>query len=338
LPKSDVSTGPTPGFWRDGAALLKKSPLRFALGVAISAAALALAFRSVSLGDIQKVASAVPARAALLYILAATSSLILRGLRWSVLLRAAGPVSRGVVFAVNCAGQMANNLLPARAGDLFRATSLGRIGIKTPTALATVFVERVLDAGFLVLISAIAIARRAAVPNWLAGGARVFVVIALLGLAFAVVTPHYEGHLLKLLGRIASERWRTRLEPLIGQFVLGLRSLSSAGRVSGFLLLTIAIWSLDGLGVFVLGRGLGLALTPSAVILLLTGLGLSSAVPAAPGNVGVFQLVGVTILPPFGVPKTGALVLVITLQVLILTNLLLWGTASLWYLGKKGAR
>jgi hypothetical protein len=41
---------------------------------------------------------------------------------------------------------LGNNLLPARLGDVFRATNLGRAGIRSGYALATVFVERVGEA------------------------------------------------------------------------------------------------------------------------------------------------------------------------------------------------
>src|SRR6185436_16729894 len=97
------------------------------------------------------------------------------------------------VFAVNSAGQLGNNILPARLGDLFRATNLGRVGISSGFALATVLVERVLDTGFLVFLSAQALSRIGEVPEWLARGSRVLGYVACGGLAVALLLPFFDA-------------------------------------------------------------------------------------------------------------------------------------------------
>src|SRR5688572_1421699 len=50
----------------------------------------------------------------------------LRGLRWSILMRAVKPVSPRTATAVFAIGFMSNNVLPARLGDVARALVLAK--------------------------------------------------------------------------------------------------------------------------------------------------------------------------------------------------------------------
>jgi len=133
-------------------------------------------------------------------------------------------------------------------------------------------------------------------------------------------------------------RWRVRLVQLVRHFLLGLRSLHQARRISGFLLLTLAIWLLDCAGVVVLARGLSMTLSPMISVLILTSIGLSSVVPGAPGNVGVYQMAAVAVLLPFGVVRTQALGFAVMLQILGTVTLTVWGLGSAWYLSARSAR
>jgi glycosyltransferase 2 family protein len=305
---------------------------RMMAGAAVSAGCLVFAFRSVPVHGLLTAITSVSYVIVLIWAVLASFSLLLRSARWRILLRATKPLPLGTVFAVNSAGQLGNAILPARLGDIFRATNLGSAGLSTGFTLATVFGERLLDTGFLVSISAMALTNFPELPAWLVRGSRLFAAIAAAGVAFALLIPRLERPLFQLVYWIAPERWAPRLNHLIHQFIDGLRSLRHPGRVSLFLLFTIVIWSLDGLGAVILARGLGVALSPALAILLLTAVALSSALPAAPGNIGVYQVVAVSVLAPFGVARPQALGLAILLQVLILTNLLIWGLGSLWFL------
>lgn len=317
---------------------IRLKALRVCAGLAVSVVCLALAARSVSFRELRTVAASLPIRFALLYLGIASFSLFLRGLRWWVLLSSARPVPRALVFAVNSAGQMGNFLLPARLGDVFRATNLGRAGISGGFALATVFVERVLDTVFLVFLSGIALGNLREAPIWLVRGSRAMTVVACGGIAFAVLLPYFEPLVLRLGEACLPRRWRSLWRGLVEQFVLGLRSLRDARRVLGFAVLTIAIWTLDGAGLWALASGFGVQLSPGTTLLVMTALALSSAVPVAPGNLGVYQMVGVAVLAPFGVARARALALGLTLQLLIVANLLMWGLGSVAYLSSGRSR
>jgi uncharacterized membrane protein YbhN (UPF0104 family) len=50
--------------------------------------------------------------------------------------------------------------------------------------------------------------------------------------------------------------------------------------------------------------------------LLISALGLGSAVAATPGYVGTFQFIAVTVLGPFGISRDAALALILVVQAL----------------------
>jgi len=307
---------------------------RVTAGLVISAGCLLFAFRSVPVPSLLKAVTSIPFAIVMAWIALAGFSLLLRSMRWQLLLGRTGHLPFLRVLAVNSAGQMGNAILPARLGDLFRATNLG--SLSSGFALATILVERVLDTGFLVSVAAVALTSFRDLPAWLTRGAGFFGAAAVVGVALALLMPSLEDHVVNLMDRIVPARYRVKLSHLTRQFIGGLGSLRNPGKVFAFLLFTVVIWSSDAAGAVILARGLSVTLTPAIAALLLTAVALSSALPAAPGNIGVYQMVAVSVLVPFGVARPQALGLAILLQALILANLLIWGLASLWFLAGKG--
>ena len=312
--------------------------LKIGAGIVISAVCLWLAFRPVSMRQVWIAAAAISSQTILVCFVLGSSTLFLRAVRWRILLEAAKPLPLATALAVNSAGQMGNMILPARLGDLFRATNLGRAGLGTGFVLATVLAERVLDAGFLVLVSASALTTVSNLPGWLTHSARFVAVAALAGLAVTVLLPRLEIRILKSIGRVAPYRAQPRLTRLAAQFLSGLRSFHHARRASGFLFWTVVVWVLDGASILVLAHGMGIALSPTETALVLTSIALASVVPAAPGNLGVLQYVAVSVLVPFGAAPARALSMALMIQALSTITLGLWGSGSLWFLSIRTAR
>ena len=87
-----------------------------------------------------------------------------------------------------------------------------------------------------------------------------------------------------------------------------MRAFHDARRLSGFLGLTVAIWSLDAVGDGDRRRRRSACRCRCPVaFLLIAGLGLGSALPSTPGYVGIYQFVAVTVLTPFGFSRTDAI-------------------------------
>jgi len=99
--------------------------------------------------------------------------------------------------------------------------------------------------------------------------------------------------------------------------------------------MTVLIWVSDGLGTMVAARALELPITFSMAMLLITGLGLSSALPSTPGYVGIYQFVAVTVLVPLGIAKSGALAFILVAQAYGYLATLLLGLPCLWILRSR---
>ena len=266
-------------------------------------------------------------------------SFFLRSLRWRILLNAGESLPVGAVFCATMAGYLGNSFLPARAGELVRTLVVsGRSSLSKTYVLTTALSERLMDVIALVLAASLILLGVHSKPAWMGGVARTMAVAASLGAISIAVLPHTGELCRNLLRRLPLKpTWRERLLQLAGQVLLGMRAFHHVGRFLGFTALTIAIWMTDA-GAFMIGsRALGLAFSFPMAILLLTGLGLSSALPSTPGYVGIYQFVAVTVLVPFGVPKASALAYILVTQAYGYVVLLLLGLPCLYILRSNAA-
>ncbi len=258
-------------------------------------------------------------------------SLFLRGLRWRVLLRAAAPVSVATAFWATCAGYFGNNFLPARAGEVIRSLMVSSAsGLSKTFVLTTALSERMCDAISLVLISSVVLLSLPVKPGWFAHAATPFAVLGLCGAAGIAVLPRMENVWQRGLNLLPfPQSVKARLLGVMEQVLVGMRSFHDGNRLFIFVSLTAAIWMCDAIGVMLGMRALGLAGTLSVALLLITGLGLGSALPSTPGYVGIYQFVAVSVLTPFGFSKTAAIAYILLAQALQYVLITFWGAIGL---------
>jgi len=264
-------------------------------------------------------------------------SLFMRSFRWRILLNAEDHLPIGLVFCATLAGYMGNAFLPARAGELVRTMVVsGRSSLTKTYALTTALSERLMDAVALVLWASLILLGVNPKPGWMSGVARTMAIAAAAGAVAIAVLPHTGGLCQNVLRRLPlPHALRDRLMGLADQVLLGMRAFHNTGRFLGFAAMTVLIWVSDGLGTMIASRALDLGLSFSTAILLITGLGLSSALPSTPGYVGIYQFVAVTILVPMGIPKSAALAFILVVQAYGYVVTLLVGLPCLWILRSK---
>jgi len=271
--------------------------------------------------------------------LIASCSVFMRSLRWRILLNAEGRLPVSTVFWGTMIGYLGNSFLPARAGEVARSLLMSRHGALSRTyVLTTALAERLSDVIALVLWSSlILLSGVTAKPKWLTDVSRTMALVAGAGAVVIAVAPH-TGRLVEvLLGRLPLGRLQKPLLQLAEQILLGLRAFHSWGRFLGFAALTVAIWMGDACTTVTLGRALGLEIGLAVAILLITSLGLSSALPSTPGYVGIYQFVAVTVLAPFGIGKDSALAFILMFQALNYVLVLIYGLPGLYVLEGRGA-
>jgi hypothetical protein len=301
------------------------------VGVVLAAVLLYYSLRGIEWRQVARIAAgATPGRLVVAAVLG-TATLFLRACRWRILLNAQGEVSVPTAFWATAAGYFGNNFLPARAGEFVRTFMISsRSALDSTFVLATALSERVADAIALVAISALVLVILPAQPGWLAGAARPFALLGLLGVLAIAILPF-----LGSLGRRAIARaplphsLRPGLIAAMEQGLRGMRAFHDARRLSGFLAFTILIWCLDALGAVIAGAALGLRIPLSVAFLLIAALGAGTALPSTPGYVGIYQFVAVTVLTPFGFSRTDAIAFILVAQVLMYVVIGFWGSLGL---------
>jgi len=260
-----------------------------------------------------------------------TLSNSIRALRWRILLSAEKRIAPITVFWAASLGYLGNYVLPLRAGEIIRSVALSRVAnIRMPYVLATALTERIIDLMALLLISLLSLMSFNTLPGWMLSAVKIMTVLGCSGLLGILAAPHLEPILRKLLARLPiSTLLFTRLQSLLEQALLGLRALQHPGRSLSFIGLTTVVWLLDTVVALEVAAAFSVRLTPAQALLLLAALGLSSAAPSTPGYVGIYQFVAVTVLVPFGMSRSTALVFILAFQAVIYAVVFIWGTLGL---------
>jgi uncharacterized protein (TIRG00374 family) len=272
----------------------------------------------------------------LLVIPIGSANYFIRALRWSIFVSSEKKIPILSVFWANMVGYMGNAYLPARAGELLRSAFLGeKSGLGTSFILATALVERILDAIALVLIGSISLLWLGNISPWLANAVRIMALAGLLGLAVIVAAPFQEKLIQRLFGWLPLPAKISKfVSNQITRFLVGMRCLQSGRRLLTFILLTAVIWLVDAVGATIGVRIISQTLSLGQALILLSALGLSSAVPSTPGYVGVYQFVAVAVLVPFGFSRSDALAYILISQILGYLVVSFWGLLGLWQLNK----
>ncbi|RPJ50459.1 MAG: UPF0104 family protein [Chloroflexi bacterium] len=320
----------------DETPLTRKKTSRWLLAgsLILAAVLLYLALRKVNWNELVATLAAGDLGLLALAVVILSSSCLVRGLRWRVLLSAEKTLAVLTVFWATMTGYLGNAYLPARAGEVIRSVLIGQKGgISKSFSLATALTERIMDAVVLVTLSALALTTLRTLPPDLVRALRGMAVIGVLGMAVIFIAPRMSNVVQTIIdGLPVAAGLRERLGKFAMNFLTGAGALRHWGRLAQFLLYSAAIWTLDTLTGLVTARAFGLDLNPAQVFILLAALGIASAVPSTPGAVGVYQLVAVAVLVPFGLSNSQAVAYIFGYQGVMYVVITFWGLIGLWKL------
>ena len=305
---------------------------RGGIGVLISLACIYLVLRSVDLRETADLLGGARPAWLLLAVAGIVADLVFRALRWQVLIRPICRVPLRRLSAYMLVGYLANNVLPARLGELVRSHYLGdREGISRSATLGTVVVERVVDTVVLVGIGAASIlilnVRGVVVSAILVG-------VAIAGLLCVALAVALAAHRLPGAGRVAAflSRW-PRVVGVASRLRDGLRVAALPRTIAAAALLSVAAWTCTVVAVLAVGQSLGIQLTVGEGALLAAGTNLATAIPSGPGYLGTFEYAGQSIALAFGLGASEGLALALLIHVLTLAISSLGGAIALVRLG-----
>jgi len=273
-------------------------------------------------------------------------SLWIRAVRWRYLLNPIKKVGLPELFKATAIGFMANNILPARIGELVRAYILGdREKISKTACLATLVVERLFD-GFAILLLFLGVLLFMPFPET---AAPLFLTpdrIKMIGwfsflfyflvLVILILMRFHNQLLNRLIGQVLRPfptRVSDRILEIINSFVFGLEILRRGKDILIIKGYSLFLWIVLTLCVYLLFLGFGLHLTLLQAFFVEIILIFGVSIPSAPGYIGTFHWACAAGLAFFGIEPNLAKTFSIILWLCYFVPITLLGIILLWQEG-----
>lgn len=280
---------------------------------------------------------------------------VVRALRWQGLLSHIKRVSVLNLLSITLIGFMANNILPARVGEVLRPFILyKKEDVKFSTSLATVIVERIFDMLGLIIFTVAVIAllphpahhnsvvqlsanethtvKESIIPS-LKKGTEVFAAVGVLTIAslfLIVIKPDFFKKVLSKLCFFLPHKLKDKILGLYDSFVHGLKILENKTQTAWVMTLSLVVWVLGGAEIYLLGFSFHMHLPFMGACLIAICLALATALPQAPGYIGVFHIAVLSSLDIFGIQTTAAQSYAIVLWAIGILPSTLMGFFFLW--------
>lgn len=264
----------------------------------------------------------------------------LRAVRWRLLLLHERPIALGSLYAATIIGYMANNLFPARLGEIVRVWLLARRErLKVTPVFASLVIDRLLDGCALMVMLAVVLLTLQLPPGMervaallRAGGVTTLVVYigAVSFLLFLKLRSMQALKLLALLTQPFPQSFRERLIPLAGSFLEGLRLAPGLSNLVLILVYTALIWISATLPIHLVLRGFGIQLPLSASFFIMVLLVFAVMVPSAPGYVGTYHVACYTGLAAFRLPDSQAVSIALVIHGVGFFPVIMAGLYHLW--------
>lgn len=257
----------------------------------------------------------------------------IRALRWRRILWDQKPLTLRQTLVPVFVGYMANNLLPARAGELYRAHFLGRrAAMSRSGAAASIVVERAFDGLMLValiLLVSILFPGESFLSVAAFATGLVFLVLALSILLYVLLVDRTHSAVDKALGKLPA-----KLEGIVGErlklFLRGMRGISTIGGALEVGTYTLVIWAFEISAYTLAVLAFGVALPLAGYLLVYTLAAIGTSIPSGPAYVGPYQYAFVLALGVFAVSREAALAVSIGAQVALLGSVTVIGLLLLW--------
>lgn len=267
-------------------------------------------------------------------------SYLMRAMRWRILLNTKEKLVYSTVFWASSVGYLANNYLPARAGELVRTAMISsRSRLSNTYVFTTAMTERVIEFVILVLMASLLSLTLPHRPAWLVRLMLLTTVGALGAAAFFLLLPWVDRARTGLVTRLpVGGKLKDRLHEIAESVTLALIALRDPLRLLEVCGATTIVWTLDATAAVILARALGMHLLFSVAVLLSTGLALGNVLPSTPGAIGISQFAAVQVLAPFNYTHTEAIAYILVAQAagyIVITTL---GLIGLWRYRVAGAR
>ena len=264
-------------------------------------------------------------------------SFLFRTLRWQVMLKPTKAIPARSLFRYLVIGYMANNLLPARLGEIVRAYVTGNSeSMSRSAAFASVLIERLFDGLTIVMILIVLMLFAGLGQGWLHTTAWISASLFVGGLFVLYLMSRYRNGFMAISERMLKRLpgpMTAKLNHILQRFVTGLSLLYAPRAFFLSLAMSFFVWASEVMVYIVYLKAFEIEAPITAACLALVVVNLSSLIPSSPSYIGVFQYACIAALEIFGVGATAAFtfsVAVHSTQVIPITLL------GLYFLSRMG--
>ena len=273
--------------------------LTFLVSIIISAIFLYLSFSNFNLHETLSYVKRTDIGMLLLASLIFIISFILRGIRWKIILAKSGTVSARIAIANIFVGQMGNNILPWRMGDLWRLFLLKKQeNVSMASSGAGLGIERLYDGITIIILGIISssiysvYAKMLRALYYLAGAVALIVILVV---AFFKIFKNKEGKLIK-------------------NIMLGISTMKDPRTFLSLIAFSLIIWCIESLSFYFFYLSSGFRLTILQIFFVVFALNIALLIPAAPASLGTFEYAIVFSSKLFHISKSAAVSLAVTIH------------------------
>lgn len=313
----------------------RRAWLQRVLEIAFSLGFLFLALRGIQLAELWAALRQADYWWLIPGVLITVALLFLKGWRWQLLFLPEYRLPYWSVFTAMCAGYLASNVLPGRAGELVRLVLLAsEEKVSAARTLSTIVVERLLDILSLLIILLLLLPF-VHLPEDMTRGAQALGAVALVAAAGMVVLSFWKERVLgwahAILGRVRFLD-RAGIYAALGHLIDGFAALR--GRL-GLLLIGTSFLAWAGVVgmAWASAQAVHLSAPVTAMVFAVVVTTLGMLLPSTPGYIGVFHYLVTVALAAFFVPKEQALTFALVWHGINYLTLSLSGVVALWLHG-----
>jgi uncharacterized protein (TIRG00374 family) len=271
---------------------------KFWIGIIISIVFLFLFFRKVDFYELWRTLKGVNYIYLIPSVLLLPLIFLIRAERWKYLLIPVRRIGIPSLFSATLIGFAANNILPARIGEIVRAYVIGRKeNISKSSALATIIVERFFDGLMVILLILIIIAfppfKEVEIMRRLKGAVFLLIGIFIGGVISMIFLKYNTSVALKWARFLLSplpHRLSEKALVILNSFADGLGIIGKGWYIFLIFIYSLIIWFLAVLVIYILLPAFSISGLPVlAAIFIQVAIAFGVAVPSAPGYVGTFH-------------------------------------------------
>jgi len=263
------------------------------IGIVISLSFLGYALSQVNYKEVGAAFSKADYLWTLPMMLSVIITMLIRAARWQWLVKPIRKLSFSTLYSSVMIGFMANNLLPARIGEVVRAVSLSRrCSLSKSAVFATVVAERVFDSLgllFVFLVTLIFID----FPKELKQAGMVALLLTVGLLIFLYLLYGKTEMAVRIFCSpigIVSKRLAGRADSILRKFASGLSILTAPGSIIVIFLYSVFLWVFTAVSGYLIFIAFDLYPNVWAAFIVLFVTVLAVSLPSSPGYIGTFHL------------------------------------------------